>query len=602
MLSRLFAKKIEPAAVPVPKSAALFTETVIDRLFSLFTTTDDPDMVLKKLGKSRKDLRALDTDDEVTAAMDTRRDACLCAAWRLESQPGDGDEFIREELATWLPEIINTAFNSLPFGYSVAELVYEKRPDSRIGLADVVEKPFEWFEPQKDGSLIWLTPYGTREELDIVYKFLLTRRSPSYRNPCGEALYSRMYWPWYFRHNAWLFWMRFLERFGEPLILGKVNDVQGMIAAMQSMGIHSAVAVRPDEDVKAILANGGGEFEKVEIALAKRIQKSILGQTLTSDVQGGGSYAASQTHNEVRKEKRNSDLRTIAPAVNQVIKALWAINGFSGPAPLFAFPDVAPLDRERADRDAVLAEAGICSFTEEYLLRVYDYQPGDVVIPQQQAIQAPAAVQTPFAARVDRRFAAAGDDPEEQSINALAAAADPVLTGWVDELKGRVDQARDLEELRDAILDVYPDMDTAALAEVMMQQQMIARCIGMLEVKSELTGVGGVNELAVRQPVALNVKQDPSVFNVTLPEQPQPVVNVTIQQAAQEPPTVNNIIPEQAAPVVHVQSAVPDVHVSTPAAQVTVENSITMPESKRVVLERNQAGQLTGAVIEGNKP
>jgi hypothetical protein len=53
---------------------------------------------------------------------------------------------------------------------------------------------------------------------------------------------------------------------------------------------------------------------------------------------------------------------------------------------------------------------------------------------------------------------------------------------------------------------------------------------------------------------------------------------------------------------VHVQSAVPDVHVSTPAPQVTVENSITMPESKRVVLERNQAGQLTGAVIEGNQP
>jgi phage gp29-like protein len=592
----LFAKKPAPtttlAAPAIPKTAALFNETVVDRFYNLFTNISDPDMLLKSLGKTRKDLRALDTDDEVSAAMDTRRDACLCASWRLESQPGANDDFIRQELTLWLPEIINVAFNSLPFGYSVAEIIYERR-EGRVGLASVTEKPFEWFEPQTDGTLLWLTPYGTREPLDIDYKFLLTRRSASYRNPFGEALYSRLYWPWYFRHNAWLFWMRFLERFGEPLILGKVNDVQGMISALQAMGINSAVAVHPDEDVKAVLANASGEFEKVETALAKRIQKSILGQTLTSDVSGGGSYAASQTHNEVRKDKRNSDLRTITPAVNQVIKALWLINGFAGPLPVFAFQDDANIDKPRADRDAVLAEAGICSFTEEYLLRVYDFEQGDIAPPVQQ----PAGEAVPV--KMSKNFALPVDRTDDRVTSNLAAAADPVMSNWIDTLHNTVSHAKSLEQLRDTILDVYPDMDTAALAEVMMQQQMIARCVGMLEVKSEDTGISGVAEMSA-QPV-IHLEQKPATFNITMSEQPQPIINIINQQEAQEPPVVNLTnqvnVPDQQPPTVNVSAAAPVVNVA-PAA-VTVENSVVMP-ARNVTIERNQAGQMTGARVEEN--
>lgn len=472
------------------RAASFFSETCIDQTFNAFMNQSDPDMVLQAVGKSRRDLRGLDTDDEISAAMDTRKDACLSAPWKLETMPGINDDFIMSELTTWISNIISVAFNALPFGYSVAELIYEKKADGLIGLKAVAEKPFEWFEPRNDGTLVWLTKYGTREEMDTQFKILFTQRNATYRNPFGEALYSRLYWAWFFRHNTWLFWMRFLERFSNPLILGKTHDTEGMVAALRGMGIDSVIAVQTDEDVKAILANSAGEFERVETALAKRIQKSILGQTLTSDVQGGGSFAASKTHNEVRHDKRNSDLRMISPAISQVVKALWTINGFEGKEPVFSFKDEAHIDKERADRDAVLVNAGICKLSDDYIMRVYDFKDGDLL---PNVVTAPVI---PTQKTFNKTFSVIPDNLPDDIIAArLAKESAPVTDSWIDTVKGHVSSATSLEQLRDTILDAYPDMDLAALADVMMQQQMIANCIGRLEVQSEITGISAIGEL-----------------------------------------------------------------------------------------------------------
>ena len=582
MLSRFFAKKSQLIEAKPAVQSAWFTETVTDRVFNAFVSQSDTDLLLHSVGKTRSDLRGLETDDEIAAAMDTRKDAVLSAPWRLEIQPGDNDEFIRQELLDWIQSIISAAFNALPYGYSVAELVYERRENGKIGIAALTEKPFEWFEPQADGSLIWLTSWGVREPLDTEIKFLLTRRNASWRNPRGDALFSKLYWPWFFRHNTWRFWMRFLERFGDPLLLGKTHDPKGMVAALAGMGINSVVAVQTDEDVRAVTSNGAGEFERVETALAKRIQKSILGQTLTSDVQGGGSFAASKTHNEVRLDKRNSDLRMITPGIRQVVAALWKLNGFGGTVPLFSFQDDANIDMERATRDALLAQYGICGFTPEYLLRVYDFEAGDLLT----VGTLPSPVAPPKG--LSKQFAALPDLLVDDRIsNNLAANADPVMSHWIDTLKARVNDAETLESLRDTILDAYPDMDTAALADVMMQQQMIARCVGMLEVKTDTHGMGEFSA----QPT-IHVEQKPATFNITLAEQPQPIINIVIPEQA--PPVVhvsNQVnVPEQAIPVVNVNAAAPVVNVTNEIAH-------NDAKAKRVTVVRDSSGNMTGAEI-----
>ena len=388
LASMLAAAGLAAPKPPLPATAILNQEVALEQVLTLLSRLPDPDLVIDQLGMSRADLRKLETDDEISAALETRREAVIATPWRLEPAEGEPVQWLHETLAPHVESLLRGAWTALPYGYSVQEVIY--RPDPTrgargIGLERVVDKPLEWFEPRRDGSL-WYTPptglgSGVPVPVDTQVKFLLTRRSPTYRNPYGEALLSRCYWPWFFRHNGWRFWMRFIERFAEPLLLGQVFDPQGFIAAMRAMGLEAVVGVGKEETIQAITPGTAGEFEKLELALSRRIQKLILGQTLTSDVAGSGSYAAAQVHNEVRQDKRNADLRLVSGTVQRLVEALWALNALPGPAPRFVLADDTGLETARAERDAKLVQAGVLRFTESYLLDRYDFVPGDFIVP-----------------------------------------------------------------------------------------------------------------------------------------------------------------------------------------------------------------------------
>ena len=367
---------------PVPAAAFLGQELAIEQVLSLLSRLPDPDLVLLANGVSRADLRKLETDDEISAALETRREAVIATPWRLEPAEGEPVRWLHETLEPHIETLIRGTWSALPYGYAVQEVVY--RPGPRVGIDRVVEKPLEWFEPRRDGTL-WYTPSdgmgsGVPIEVDSRYKFLLTRRNPTYRNPYGEALLSRCYWPWFFRHNGWRFWMRFLERFAEPLLLGQVFDPSGFVTALQGMGLEAVVGVGKEESISAVTPGAAGEFEKVEMALGRRIQKLILGQTLTSEVGDTGSYAAAQVHNEVRQDKRNADLRLVTQTAQRLVEALWTLNALPGLPPRFVLADDTGLEIARAERDAKLVQAGVLRLTEAYLLDRYDFVPGDFTV------------------------------------------------------------------------------------------------------------------------------------------------------------------------------------------------------------------------------
>lgn len=352
-------------------------------LITALTNIPDPDSVLDKAGLTRPDLRRLETDEEIYAALETRFAAVVSTPWRLDPHKDTqkrGLKFTEQAITPHLESLMRGVWKAVPYGYSVVELVYKRMGQGRIGLASAQEKPMEWFRPLPDGTLTSALA-GTDERLDQDFKFMLTRRLPTWQNPYGEALLSRLYWPWYFRYNAWRFWMQFLERFGDPLLLGKAINPQDLSDALVSIGSDAHVVVGIEEEVNAVTQGNAGEFRQVEEALVKRVQKLILGQTLTSDVGKSGSYAAAKVHNEVRQDRRDADIRLVSDTVQRVVNALWALNRFSGRPPQFVMADGCGVQKDRAERDATLVNANVLRLSEEYLLRTYDYAPGDIEIP-----------------------------------------------------------------------------------------------------------------------------------------------------------------------------------------------------------------------------
>jgi phage gp29-like protein len=450
-----------------PDQQPLYRQTAVYKLFDWMAGIPDPDEVLRRTGRTRADLRQLLRDAEVSQAIDTRREAVLATPWRFEPGSSRAEKFITAELTPHMPKLVGAAWQATLYGYSVAEVVYGKR-GGKVGIDAVHEPPFEWFRPLPDGSLRYFPETGEGGATGIECnprKFFLTARNPSYRNPYGEALLSVLYWPVSWRLQGWQLWLNFLETFGAPIVIGKTASYDKFVAAMQAQGVTRTVGwqpMAPDETVTTITASTAGEFERLESALDRCIQRVVLGQTLTSDVGKSGSYAAAKVHDEVREDKRRADVRMVSDTVQRLVSALWQLNGFPGAAPQFVMQDDVGLERERADRDAILAEKLGVRFTEEYVTDRYDLEPGDFTI-------------------VDPEPPPAASDPADNSAPAkpkLAALSAPkftpeqqVLEDGIAQLASDVALPIPLAELRSAILAAQDREDLEARLALLLDRQ-----------------------------------------------------------------------------------------------------------------------------------
>ena len=381
----LFAKQQTEDATKKGSStqARLFSEEATDDLVRMLTRVPDLDEVLKQAGIRRTHLRVLTYDDEIAQACETRQDALLAVPIRFEPNEGKEADLLYGMMVPFLMDAVTGAFQARLYGYSVLEAVYERRADGLIGLKFLGEKPFEWFEPKSDGTLRFFPTGGYVDPegvlVDQEYKFFLTRARATYRNPYGDALLSRLYWPWFFRQNGWKFWAKFLERFGAPLLVGKSSDPGAMVQALLLAHSQAVIGIDHADSVNTVgtaAGNTGEAFDRFEVAILRRIQKVVLGQTLTSGTDGGsGNRALGQVHDNVRIDKRNSDIALVRPTIQRIADALCRLNGWQKHE--IVFSDEVGLEAERAKRDVDLHKVGVrfekTYFEDNYELRGEDF-------------------------------------------------------------------------------------------------------------------------------------------------------------------------------------------------------------------------------------
>lgn len=391
---------------PVAAGTNLYDHQAVDFFAAAMRLTPDVDEILRKAGLGRAGLRQLEYDDEVACAIETRLTALLGTPWRLEPGEGPAHDLCHDQLALHFDDLVTGIFNARLYGYSVVELVWN---EDRT-LCSAAEKPFEWFQPTREGELLYTQNSAYNGEVvDTTYKFLLTRYRATYRAPRGEALLSRCYWPWFFRTHGWRFYAKFLERHGSPLLVGKGDNPTEMAKVLMTALATAVAGIGKDDSIEVVGAtNAGTAFQEFQRAQDKRIQKVILGQTLTTDSDGKGSYALGKVHDDVRDDRRQGDIKMVSRTIQRFLTALCALNGIAE-VPQFVMGDTKGLSVERAARDKNLVDSGIVSLTEQYLLDRYDFVPGDFVIPAEKpAIVPPDPNAKPPAVKAGRQFAGGG--------------------------------------------------------------------------------------------------------------------------------------------------------------------------------------------------
>ena len=464
-------------------NGSLYSQEAVSQFYK-FSKQIDLDETLRKAGIQRHRLAILLDDDEISQAVETRVDALLATPFRFE--PSDTPEAIllMQEIKEWFAEIATGSINALLFGYSVQEMVYDQDSDY-IGIQWVGEKPMEWFEPKNDGRLIY-RPEGTGQEseVDQIFKFFMTRRKATYKQPYGKALLTVVYWLDFFRKNGFKFWAKFLERFGTPILLGKCkdSDPSEMNQALLNAHAQSVISIDAEDDVQILSAassgNAGTSFETFNNTIIRQIQKVILGQTLTSGTDGTGSRALGEVHENVRKDKLNADIRLVTPTFQAIVNALCTLNGW-GEHEIILGEKTKQLNKDQAERDVQLKNAGAV-FTTQYFMREYGLQDGDLAesLPSQPP-------QPQFKALPNRPFSFAasvnGLSQEQQELDELAEQDFKLFSD--KDMKDLILNSNSIDDLQTQLFSLLKDADKTQFNELMDRALFAADILGYVHSK-----------------------------------------------------------------------------------------------------------------------
>lgn len=253
----------------------------------------------------------------------------------------------------WLTSAMNHLLNGHLYPVAVLEVVYGSAPYGS-GLRFVPVQwnpvPYHLLDYGLGKLMLWDAEpttghrLGSRSSIDprrhIVHRgHLLTNIPDNWGGPLRAALF------WYlFAQMDRDWWVRFLDRFGAPFIVGKYEDgrdadrrllTTAFAAATKLFGL--VVTRETDIQVHSVTTSSHGEaFEKMQAFANAELSKLILGQTMTVTAQASGLGSnQAQVQDNVRGDIKAWDITALAETVRlQIINPFLEVNGLPGRAEL----------------------------------------------------------------------------------------------------------------------------------------------------------------------------------------------------------------------------------------------------------------------------
>ena len=217
--------------------------------------------------------------------------------------------------------------------------------------------------------------------------------------------------------------------------------------------------------------------------------KAVLGATLTSQADGKTSTnALGSIHMDVLDDITESDLKQVANTITRdIIYPMHALNSksYSGARriPRFKF------DTSEADDIAVLAPALKILTEANYPVPVsWVSEKTQIPLPEKgEAILSLAPITAPTEPSAALKgFAALKNTPQKDNADLvaeqLAAQAQTHLNSMSDAVTELVKNASSLEEIRDGILELEPQISTEGFSELMAKAMAASELLGALEV------------------------------------------------------------------------------------------------------------------------
>jgi len=342
------------------------------------------DTVLKSIGGNYKVYDEILRDDQVKSTLQQRIDAVASAPWIVEPASESAidkqaADFVREQLE-------KLKFNDLTkkmlycqfYGYSVAEIVWDI-VDGKYVWKKIAVRDRSRFKFDKDCKLRLITLDNFKGiPCDEPYYWYPSVGATHDDEPYGLGLAHYLYWPVIFKRGGTKFWMKFVERFAQPSVLGKFpqgstdEDIDNLLKAIKSIASETGTVIPDGMEIDMVEAsrNGTSDYSKLIEVMDKAISKIVVGQTMTTD--DGSSKSQAQVHYDVRQDLIDGDADLICESLTDG-PVTWLVNlNFAGAGVPKVTRQTEPCEdiNKIIERDVKKKQLG-ASPTQEYLDETY---------------------------------------------------------------------------------------------------------------------------------------------------------------------------------------------------------------------------------------
>lgn len=318
-------------------------------------------------------------DGELGAHLRTRKAGVAQADWTIE--PADdtpGAEAVAEfcrEVVEEIPDIHEVIFDLLDAvgkGFAVQEIEWQTGRTVWAPLR-LIYRPQRWFTLAGDGRTLLIRGETSTETIEMnPLNFVVHRVRGQSGFEWRTGLLRACIRPFVVRFYSWKDWMAFAEVFGMPARVGKLREgaawdgkeATQLYAAVRALGQDYAAVIQGGNEIEflEVSSRGTSPYQDIIEKAGRELTLAILGQTLTSGGEGGGSYALGKVHNQVRWDLIKTDAQSLERTfTEQLLRPIVRLNkGPTAPVPLWNFVVEEPEDLAQvATTIKTLIEAGL---------------------------------------------------------------------------------------------------------------------------------------------------------------------------------------------------------------------------------------------------
>ena len=281
-------------------------------------------------------------DPHLFSQLQTRKNAVTGLDFEIipfGDEPRDKEiaDFIEEQLGgiEGFEDVETDLLDAIGKGFAVGEIMWGYDEGHVVVQSIKTRHQKRFFWDSLDDSFKVRTKEAPEGTLLPGNKFIVHKYKARSGHTSRAGILRVVAWMYLFKNYDLKDWVSFAEVYGLPLRLGKYQpgaseaDKVALMQALIQIGADAA-GIIPDgttiDFINTEKTSSSDLYERLARYCDEQISKAILGQTLTSD-SGGGSYAQSKTHNDVRHDLTIADCKALASTLRRdLIRPLCIFN------------------------------------------------------------------------------------------------------------------------------------------------------------------------------------------------------------------------------------------------------------------------------------